>query len=260
MLENQLQSVLHSFQGTCGIAVQNLKTGDQFSHNETAVFPAASLIKLFILLELFRRHDEGQFDLNTEIALCDQDKVGGFGILKEMHEGLKLTYRDLAVLMIVLSDNVATNMLIDILGMSQINAVIQQQGFRQTCLQRKMMDAEAKSRGLDNFTSPMDVLHLLHDLESGTFLTLNSRKQFIDILTRQQCNNKLPALLPPDTRIAHKTGDLPQVEHDVGIIYIGEDPVVTVVMTKDLSSNSDGILLNNVVGSKVYNYFANGRF
>lgn len=259
MLENRLESILNSFQGVCGIAVKNLKTDDQFLRNGTTLFPAASLIKLFILWEFFRRHDEGQLELNTEITLCDRDKVGGFGILKEMHEGLKLTYLDLAVLMIILSDNVATNLLIDMLGMAEINAVIEQQGFQQTCLQRKMMDAEAKKRGLDNFTSPADILRLLTELETGTALSMKSRKQFIDILTRQQCNNKLPTLLPPGTIIAHKTGDLPQVEHDVGIIYINEEPVITIVMTKDLASNAEGVLLNNAIGSNVYNYFANRR-
>lgn len=189
--------------------------------------------------------------------LQESDKVGGFGILKELHTGLKVTYRDLALLMIVLSDNVATNILIDTLEMANINATIQQQGFLNTSLQRKMMDGKAKEQGLDNYTTAYDVMRLLMGLEQQTAtLSPASRQQFIDILKRQQCNNKLPMLLPTGTILAHKTGDLPQMEHDAGIMYVKDKPVVVVVLTKDLANNLEGVKFNNVIGKIVYDYFS----
>ena len=159
--------------------------------------------------------------------------------------------------MIILSDNVATNILIDALGMAKINETIRQQGFSHTSLQRKMMDGKAKEQGLDNYTTAYDVKMLLMGLEQqASTLSPASRQQFIDILKRQQCNNKLPKLLPADTSLAHKTGDLPQVEHDAGIMYIEDKPIVVVVLTKALVDNLDGVKFNNVIGKIVYDYFS----
>lgn len=258
MLKNSLAKLLADSEGVCGVALQNLQTGEQCLINETELFPAASVIKLFILQELFRRVDCCQLQMETKITLQDANKVGGFGILKEMRAGLELSCGELATLMIVLSDNVATNILIDVLGIDEINAANRRRGFTQTCLQRKMMDQAAKQRGLDNFTSPLDVMKLLTELETGEHLSARSRRQFIDILLKQQCNNKLPALLPPTTLLAHKTGDLPQVEHDAGILYSCNGPVIIVVMMKKLADNAAGIRLHNLLGRKVYDYFSAG--
>lgn len=255
MLQEGLERIISQLHGTCGIAICNLNTQEEYLHNEQDAFPAASLIKLFILLELFRRVDLQELRLEEEVLLQEEHKVSGFGILKELHAGLNLTYEDLAVLMIVLSDNVATNLLIDTFGMTAINATMQKQGYVHTSLQRKMMDGAAKSRGLDNFTSPRDILKLLLDIEAGKILSVSSRRKFIDILKRQQCNNKLPLLLPPQAVLAHKTGDLPQVEHDAGLLYIGDAAIAIVVMTKDLVDNLSGVKFNNLLGQMVYSYF-----
>lgn len=260
MIRKAITEGIDKLSGSCGLAIHDLETGETVLNNENEVFPSASIIKLFILWELFRRVDTGEINLCQEIVLQESDKVGGFGILKELHAGLKVTYRDLALLMIVLSDNVATNILIDTLGMANINATIQQQGFLHTTLQRKMMDGKAKEQGLDNYTTAYDVMMLLMDLEQqAATLSSASRQQFIDILKRQQCNNKLPMLLPPGTILAHKTGDLPQVEHDAGIMYVKDKPVVVVVLTKDLVNNLEGVKFNNVIGKIVYDYFSSRR-
>jgi beta-lactamase class A len=257
MLKDSLKRTVIQLEGTCGVAVCNLNTHEAYLHNDRKIFPAASLIKLFILLEFFRCVDRKELCLDAEVSLQKEHKVPGFGIVKELHAGLNLTYEDLALLMIVLSDNVATNILIDTLGMSTINATTQKQGYVHTSLQRKMMDGEAKSRGLDNYTTPRDILNLLIDIETGKILSASSRQRFIDILKRQQCNNKLPLLLPSEAVLAHKTGDLPQVEHDAGLMYIKDVPIAIVVMTKDLVDNLTGVTFNNLLGKMIYNYFSN---
>lgn len=250
----QIEKSCRAVDGVCGVAVKNMPDGDDFALNEKTVFPAASLIKLFILWELFRQVESRQIHLDNRMTLGAGQKVGGFGILKELHDGLDLTVLDLAKLMIILSDNVATNILIERLGMAKINAAIAGLGARDTKLQRKMMDQEAKERGLDNFTSVHDVTLLLDSLVTTGTLSLGpeSVTGFIDILKGQQCNNKIPLLLPPGTVLAHKTGDLPGIEHDAGILFTSRGPVIIVVMTKDLTSNEEGIRLSNKIGRLVF--------
>lgn len=255
MIDDRINECLKNTAGICAVLVKNLHTGESFAHNEHEVFPAASLIKLFILLEFFKRIETGELSPDDRFLIKEDHMVSGFGILKEFSLGLCVSYLDLATLMIVLSDNVATNILIDKLGMEKINARAMNSGYTATSLQRKMMDAEAKKRGLDNFTSPADVFKLLLDVESGKVLAPEYSEKFIDILKRQQCNNKLPLLLPEGTVIAHKTGDLPLVEHDAGILFVNGKTIILVVMTKALPDNSTGIRFNNTVGALAYDYF-----
>lgn len=255
MIEGRLEECLKDTAGICAVMVRNFQTGEAFAHNENVVFPAASLIKLFILLEFFKRIETDELSAEDRVLIKEDHIVPGFGILKEFRPGLCVSYFDLATLMIILSDNVATNILIDKLGMERINARIASLGYSATSLQRKMMDAEAKKRGFDNFTSPADVFTLLHDIKSAKILSPEFSEKFIDILKRQQCNNKLPLLLPEGTVMAHKTGDLPLVEHDAGILFAGETSAIIVVMTKELPDNSAGIRFNNAVGALVYDCF-----
>lgn len=255
MLADTINARLDEVSGICAAVIHDVRTQETIFRNENTVFPAASLIKLFILFEFFRQIEAGKRDGNDRVLIQESQKVSGFGILKELGSGLSVSYFDLATLMIVLSDNTATNILIDTLGMDRINAAIADLGCSHTSLQRKMMDAEAKQRGLDNATSPKDVFSLLKCLETGSLLSAGSRKKYIDILKKQQCNNKLPLLLPEGTVMAHKTGDLPGTEHDAGILYLANGPVIIVVMTKNLADNLDGVHCNNIIGKLVYDHF-----
>ena len=247
-----LVSKAQKIDGTVGFVLQDLRKNFRRDWNAEEIFPAASVIKLTILWELFRRVERGELSLHKELELRETSKVGGFGILKEMHPGLRPSLEDLATLMIVLSDNVATNMLIDLLGMDAINRSAAELGLHKTALRRKMMDGEAKARGLDNFTSPEDMAHLLWHYMESPDLSESSRNTMLNILLRQQCNNKLPLRMPQDAPLAHKTGDLPGTEHDAGILLLPKRPVILVVMTKDLSRNQDGIAFCNEFGELLY--------
>lgn len=255
MLLKQIKRCLKNVNGVVGVIIKDCETGKTIQINEDEIFPSASVIKLPIIWDLFKRIDREEISLDDEMPLMDSQKVGGFGILKELHSGLNLTIKDIATLMIVLSDNSATNILIDMLGMESINNSIKENGMENTVLQRKMMDSEAKEKGLDNFTTPKDVLNILEKIMDSEVMTKESKNTIIDILKKQQCNNKLPLLMPTDAVIAHKTGDLPEVEHDVGILFLKNKSIIVVVLTKDLNDNSEGIRLNNEIGKIVYEYF-----
>lgn len=241
--------------GNVSVIIKDFEIGESIKINENDIFPSASMIKIPIIIELFSRVISGEISLQERISLKSADKVGGFGILKEFDEGVELTYKDLAMLMIVLSDNVATNILIDELKIENINSTIKDMNLKSTSLQRKMMDSKAKLEGLDNYTSASDLLIMFESI-----LKNNSYEKILDIMTRQQCNNKLPYLIDENIKFAHKTGDLPGVEHDGGIMFINDRPIIVIVLTKNLEDNNDGVELNNYIGKCVYEYYKGERF
>ncbi|WP_206427354.1 serine hydrolase [Clostridium rectalis] len=239
-----LQSLINDLKGTCGLYIKDLQNNEEYSFNKDVIFPSASIIKLFIMYKLFENLEKGIMSLNDKITLKECYKVGGFGILKNLDENLQLTLKDLVTLMITLSDNTATNMLIDLLGMETINEDI----LSSTCLQRKMMDSTALKKGLDNFTSPMDVCTVLEKILYTDSISETNKKIMLDILKKQQCNNKLPVNISNKLQLAHKTGDLPGVEHDAGILFYKNQAFIIVVLTKDLENNTHGVQFNNKIG------------
>lgn len=247
-LRQEVLALCAGLPGKPAVLIEDLHTGETIRVNENERFPSASLIKLPILLRLFQMADEKKVDLTQRVTITEECRAEGFGILKELGDGLSPTWRDLAVLMIVLSDNIATNLLIDFLGMDGIGQEIAKLGLTGTVLQRRMMDAEAKKRGLDNYTTAADIGVILKKIERG------GNQEPLSILLRQQCNQKLPALMTEDVKIAHKTGDLPGTEHDAGIIYIGPHKILAVVLTKELSDNLKGIQLNQEIGRLIEQY------
>lgn len=251
-----IKEELTSFSGTAGIVVASINGDTIFRENPGKIFPAASLIKLLILWAFFSKVEDGSLSIDQKIQIGKEQKVEGSGIIKELHEGLELTLKDLATLMIILSDNVATNILIDLLSVRQINTVGKELGLNNTLLGRKMMDFEAQRRGVDNYSSPEDIAKLLNMYVTSEKLSKLSRDTMLEILLRQQCNNKLSKLLPEGIRLAHKTGELPGIEHDAGIFFFDDTKVIAVVMTGELKQNTDGISLCATVGDMIYKHYA----
>jgi len=202
--------------------------------NPDEVFPAASLIKVPILFYLLKERQAGKIDLNELSPLQEKDKVGGSGILLELHAGIPVTLMDLAILMIVVSDNTATNLLMDRLGTEEIQAWIESIGLSQTILARKMMIAGDNAPPA-NFTSAADMFLLYKQLSLGKLLNSQNTLVALDILSRQQYNDKIPLLLPKGTKVAHKTGEISGVRHDCGIIIQGNRKYGLCLLTKEVS-------------------------
>lgn len=254
MIAETLSQLAQELPGTAAYFVSCLDTGETISQNAHAPFPAASLIKLPILWEFYRQVVSGQLDPSEELFVPAEEVVGGCGIIKDMGPNLRLRCGDLARLMIVLSDNTATNLLIERLGLAAIANTIAELGMAQTALQRKLMDYAARDRGLDNFTSAYDVALLLQKLARGEGLPGAACQEMLAILHRQQLRNKLPALLPEEAWLAHKTGEQTGNEHDAGIMRRAEKTAVVVVMTRQLASKQDGVFFCQQVGRAVYDW------
>ncbi len=234
MLKNDILKILEKYQGTYGVFVKS--NSEIVKINVDEIFPSASLIKLFILLAI------NNSNLDNKIKIDKKDIVAGEGALGKLSGNLTLSVRDLATLMIILSDNMATNILIDYLSMDYINNIIRENGFKSTILQRKMLDFKAAKEGRENYTSPRDVYQVLKLLYKNSL--------FLNMLKNQHLNNKISLYLSEneDFIFAHKTGELKNIEHDAGRLFYKDKFIDIVVMSKNLHSNGDGIKVHNEIG------------
>jgi len=252
MLENKIKEFIRTQKGNVAVVVKNLRTNEEIKINENLVFPSASTIKLAIMSELLSKVNEGRFNLHDTIELTEDMKTGGDGILKELNYGHKFTLEEIMTLMIIISDNMATNILINLLGMNSINETIQKLGLKSTKLQRKMMDSQASKEGRENLVSAYDLVHILELIYKGRNINEKYSELMISILKRQQVRGRLDLYLPEEVVIAHKTGDLNNLEHDSGIVYLSNMEYIICVLTNETETNKDGREIIGKISKIVY--------
>lgn len=217
---HNLMKRLHAVPGHVAMYYQPLDGGCSLMMNESMPMMAASIIKIPIMVEAFRQFENGKLSPEEPHKLEDAEKMPSCGALNRMHAGLEVTMRDLVELMIILSDNTATNILIDRLGIGHVNETMQSLGLKQTVLRRKLFDREGKAKGLENTVGARDIGILLEKMYRGTLISENASAQMLDILKSQKLNGKMPFYLHEHgIPIAHKTGEDDGITHDVGIIY-----------------------------------------
>jgi|GEM_PF-330448 len=225
--------------GSVAIAVADVATGVTTGVNAGAEMPAASTIKVPVMVEVFRQLVAGRFDLNTKRTLLRSDKDYGSGDLCYGRPGTNYTVSHLLAVMIDDSDNTATNMLIRLVGRQSINATMRELGLRHTRL-NDFIRSDGPIRSALRST-PADMTHLLRAMAEDKLIDEWSSRQMIAILAADRINTLLPVPLPPGTTIAHKTGSLHDTLNDVGIVYPSDErPYVIAVMTTNLSSLSAG--------------------
>ena len=219
------------------------------------VFPAASMIKVPIMYEIMKQTAAGIINLETSLVVTNDVRVGGAGILHELRPDITMTVRELVTLMIVLSDNTATNMLIDLIGMDVVNATMTDLGLKSTVLRRKMMDFDAARAGYENSNCASDVALLFGIIENRLNLPLEYGTMMLDILKRQQVRDKLPFHLPKEIVLANKTGTLTGVEHDGGILILPSGTYIIAILTADLEANYHGLQMVASIGKVIYDHF-----
>ena len=257
MLEQKIKAFLDNQEGSISVVVKSFFDERQFSIYPERIFRSASIIKVFIMSELFRQAKEGMLSLSDKIVLTDAMQTGGDGILKELQAGHAFSLEEICTLMIILSDNMATNILIDRLGMENINAQIARLGMKDSSLQRKMMDSAAVKAGLNNYSSAAEFAAILESIYHGENVDPEASAKMLDILKRQQVRGRLDLYLPEELVIAHKTGDLDNLEHDGGIIYLDNKPYLICILTENVKSNKDGREIIGEISRMVYEEFLN---
>lgn len=242
--QNELPSPLEQLQATLtsvgahapvrlAVEIRDLSTGYTSGYNMNAVMPAASTIKIPIMVEVFRQMEAGKFDLNRRVELLGRDRDWGSGDIAGSPLGSTFPVSTLLEQMITVSDNTAANMLIRLVGRPNINATMRDLGLHHTHLADYIRTAEWSVR-TSLRTTASDMVSLLTDMAKNQLIDEWSSKQMIAILEHQEINTLLPVPLP-DIPIAHKTGSFNDTLNDVGIVY-ADAPYVIAVMTTDLPS------------------------
>jgi len=239
-LETTVCDADRNLDGVLGVAILDLSTGKKYLFHADEILPTASSIKIAILAELFRQAQQGKLKLTDLYTLQQSDIVGGSGLAGALTPGVtRLTIRDVAALMISVSDNSATNIIIDRVGMGNVNALLDSLGLTHTRLRRKMMDLKAASEGRENVATPREMMTLLEDLYRGKVLNKQFTEDFFNLLSVHK-ESYIARELPEELKVANKPGELEGVRNDSGIVFTGNRPYVISVMTTYLRRERDG--------------------
>jgi beta-lactamase class A len=216
---DQVKEATTNLQGSYSFYVYRLEDSLSYGWHEDEVFPAASLIKLPVMLTLYQEAEAGEIDLESKYSLNEQEKRGGAGIIQVAPSGTVYTYRKLAELMGQQSDNTAFNVLRQILGDQKIQATINDLEMSKTSLKK-------------NETTPEDIGLFFEKLYQGEILTAEHREEILGYLTDTAFEDRIPAGVPEEVRVAHKIGTDVRTFSDAGIVFT-QKPFILVIMSKD---------------------------
>ena len=278
-----------AFKGEVGFYVRHLVTGEEAGHNADAPFLTASVFKIPVLVEVFRQAEAGRLSLDETVTISRKAKLPGSGVLKEMSDSLTVTARDLAMLMIIVSDNTATDLLLDLVGKDTVNATLRALGLERTRVDLtcreilyNLLDPESvpaaeadvstfrrwkvnpQSKSLTDLTrndlsTPREISRLLEMIHDGRAANPTSCAVMITILKRQQVNDRIALFLPRSIEVAHKTGELPGIRNDAGIVYGPSGPYLFACFTRGLPSEADGCWHMAHLSKAVSDYFGSAH-
>ena len=267
-----LARVATSPNATVAVSYVDLETGESVSVNEDTVFHAASTMKIPVMIEVLRRAQAGSFGLDQGILLVNQfaSIVDGSPYSLDASEdgdtalysriGERVPVRELMRRMITRSSNLATNQLIALTGAQNVTTTARSLGAGKIQVLRGVEDQKAFDRGMINTTTSSDLAVLLLAIERGQALSPASSAEMREILLAQEFNEKIPAGLPPGTRVAHKTGEITAVSHDAAVVYpAGRRPYVLVVLTKGLRESAQSSALIADISRLVWRHATNPR-
>ncbi|MDE6924771.1 MAG: class A beta-lactamase-related serine hydrolase [Acetatifactor sp.] len=233
MNDENIKEYLKEVPGKYTVYYKNLVTGEILDYNGNVPMMAASVIKIPILVETFRQIQAGRLKKDQLYVLEEGDKLPSCGCLNRMHAGMNLTVQDLYNLMIILSDNTATNILIRLLGgMEEINGSLAKMGYQTCRVNRLLFDSEASDKGIENYVSAAEIADMLEKMYRGELIDRASSQEMLEIMKSQRLKNKIPFYFQGCVPIAHKTGEDDGITHDVGIIF-GRQPFLLCCMSNE---------------------------
>ncbi|MFC7394529.1 serine hydrolase [Scopulibacillus cellulosilyticus] len=259
MLQKKIEQLIEPISGSFGILIRHIQSGEEVKINSERLFQAARCIKIPILITLFRDIEEGKVQLDTRIRIKEEDRVTGSGILRELDPGAEVSIKDLAMLMTIVSDNLATDKILDIVGgVENVDRYMKELGFENIHVKQTLWDWLQESIGFTpqpysqeyyetvhqalfsgksfdpesivftgsshtNAMTPLDSTNLLEKMLKKELVSIKASEAMLDMLSRQQLRRRIPYFLPPGTRVANKTGWIGNVVNDVGIIELPEE-------------------------------------
>jgi beta-lactamase class A len=276
-VDHLLQVLSQRTHGTLGVAARNLQTGEEVTWQAERAMPTASTFKFPLLVELFAQAEAGALDLDERVPLQADDQVGGSGVLRDLLPGLKPTLRDLAMLMIVVSDNSATNMLLDrVSGPPAVTAAMQALGLPSIVVNRRLIFSGAP-RGPVAEAAPQDLMGLAAMLAGGSLVSSEASRQMRAIMARQHHHDQFPrylALLPYAAdneqprllRALNKTGSNGGLRADVGLVQVGDADLIAFSVVCDTGpdetyrSEHPAAVINGLVGRVLLEYWWPGEW
>lgn len=240
-LDQQVKSLVGSFKGKVSLFAKNLDTGETYALNPDERVRTASTIKIAVMIEAFARVHEGKLKWTDEVILTKEKKAGGSGILNELSDNLHLTLRDAVNLMMILSDNSATNLVLDVLTTDAVNARMESLGFKNIRIMRKVFaggesmagkDPENKKYGL-GMATPREMVLVMEKLERGEIISPAASKEMIELMKREQGRNAIGRSLS-DTPVASKYGALDRLRSSVAILYTKKGKIAMAISCDDM--------------------------
>lgn len=250
--EKQIRDIVDSSQAVTGLAAVDLTSGETISLNGNRVFTQASAIKIPILMEIYKQASQKKFSL-TDVRKI-RTVAGGSGILKDLPDTPSLSIRNLCVLMMTLSDNTATNLLIDLAGMDAINASLRSMWFKNTHVRRKMMDAAASANGQENVSTPAEAIKILQMLYKGEFMDRATSSEVLSMMKAAREGSRVAKGIPAAIPIVYKPGSLRGVSTEWAIISLPERPYAIAIMENYKIGGDEEMVLEKI-SRCLYNYY-----
>jgi beta-lactamase class A len=236
----EIAEVDSNLDGVLGVQIVDLTSHQTYSLHSDEVFPTASSIKTAVLAELYRQAQTGKLKLADLYTVQAYDIVQDSDIMAGLTPGVtRITLRDLATMMVAVSDNAAANVLIDKVGMENVNALMDSLALPHVRLRRKMMDLKAASEGRENIATPREMAALLEAIYAGKVLNKEMTADFFKMLSTHK-DSWIPRDLPEGLQIADKPGALEGVRNDTGLVFVQNRPYVISVMTAYLRQERNG--------------------
>lgn len=253
-----VESLARACGGVVSVSVRNVSNAFDFALNDDVRLGSASTIKVPILVEALMQVRDGRLSLETEYRISRDQCRPGSGVLTHLHEGLTVILRDLLTLMIITSDNTATNMVIDIVGMDNVNSMLRGFAYAGTTLMRSMYDWEALSQGKDNWVVAREMTDLLAKIARDEAVGGEFDKQILSIMRNQLYSDELGLLLPEGV-LANKSGQVNNVVHDCGVVATPEFCYAIAVFTADAPVAGEAKVAIGRISKLVYDAVSAGK-
>jgi beta-lactamase class A len=259
--ESALLELLNSGKGQYAASIFHFETGEELNYLYEVEFYAASVIKIPIMASVFAEAAEGKLSLFDKIRVRFEDLVTGAGSLQNLTPENEWSIYDLMVLMIIESDNTATNLLIDVVGVENVQSYMKEWGFRKSQFHHKLQIMPAKKVSGSNLITAGEMTDFMKKIALGKVVSWNACRRMVEILKQQKVNHLLPSLLPmiekpigaiPSWEMAHKTGYIPGLEHDVALCYFPGHTFAVSVLCKNVPNREEPKRIISEIGSLLY--------
>jgi beta-lactamase class A len=250
-----LGKMADAYPGRVGIYLKDLQTGQTWEYNPDRLFPSASLVKVPIMASVFEKIKLGAITLDTQIKLTHRDRVGGSGSLKWVRNGTSLSVMEIIYKMITESDNTATRMLIDYVGMEYLARTFRELGLVNTNICWDGMSLASGHLARDNFTTAREMALLMEKIYNGELVNRDASEEMLEVLKHNKSHNRLRKGLPIGWEIGHKTGLERKSCHDVGIVFSPRGDYVIAVLTSNVPNYTSAKNFISKVAKFTYKYY-----